>query len=306
MPQKYQVASKQRSGGLIQNRKIIVGVRSRPGLKQEDSIAQIDPRLALDDLGRWNDFDICHQFVAQHLSKRIEIELSASSECSREVLVADDHRALERSVPEEVIGMGMGVDEVPNRLQRHCADGRKQTVAFAHASPTVNHRDSVAADNESNVGDCALVLPCHHTNDTDVSIHTRSNLGHGQRIGRFARPSSRHDSQERRNQDQTCGRVPLIGQLKRHLAISRISSERLPQCGNTATNNPDFLAAPLHLSDASLIFSCTPKSTDTEFSELIPVVGGTGKSGCATLGSELEARTEPIDKSKSSLTPITF
>jgi len=32
-------------------------------------------------------------------------------------------------------------------------------------------------------------------------------------------------------------------------------------------------------SNASLIFSCTPKNTDTEVSGLIPVVGGTGKSG---------------------------
>jgi len=39
MPQKYQVASEQGCGGLIQNRKIIVGVRGPPGLKQEDSIA---------------------------------------------------------------------------------------------------------------------------------------------------------------------------------------------------------------------------------------------------------------------------
>src|SRR5262245_27931259 len=64
MPQKDQVASEQRFGGLIQNRKIIVGMRGPPGPEQEDSIAQIDPRLTLDDL-RWrNDFDICYQFVA--------------------------------------------------------------------------------------------------------------------------------------------------------------------------------------------------------------------------------------------------
>ena len=39
MPQKYQVASEQGCGGLIQNRKIIVGVRGPPGLEQEDSLA---------------------------------------------------------------------------------------------------------------------------------------------------------------------------------------------------------------------------------------------------------------------------
>src|SRR5262245_38819865 len=147
-------------------------MRGLPGLEQEDSIAQIDPCLALDDLRRRNDFDICHQFVAQYSSKSIEIELAANSERSREVLVADDHRALERSVPEDVIGMRMGVDDVPNRLRRHCPDGLKQAAPFAHASPAVNHSDSVAAYNESNVGDCALVLPCHHSNDTDVGIKT--------------------------------------------------------------------------------------------------------------------------------------
>jgi hypothetical protein len=158
MPQKYEVASKQRSGGLVQNRKIIVGVRGPPGLEQEDSIAQIDPRLALDDL-RWrNDFDTRHQFVAQYSSKGIEIELTASGERSRKVPVADDHGALERSVPEDVIGMGMGIDDVPNRLRRHCADGCKQSASFAHASPAVNHSDSV--------------LPCHHSNGTDVGIKT--------------------------------------------------------------------------------------------------------------------------------------
>jgi hypothetical protein len=39
-----------------------------------------------------------------------------------------------------------------------------------------------------------------------------------------------------------------------------------------------FSAAPL-FSIASLIFSCTPKSTDTQFSEFIPVLGAMGKSG---------------------------
>src|SRR5262249_53672882 len=266
MPQKYQVASKQRSGGLIQNRKIIVGVRRLPSLEHQDSIAQIDPRLALDDL-RWrNDFDICHQFVAEYSSKGIEIELAASSERSREVFVADDHSTLERSVPEDVIGMGMGVDDVPNRLRRHCADGCKQSVPFAHASPAVNHRDSVAADDKSDICGCALVLPCHHGNGTDVGIQTRCDLSHGQRIGRFARPSSRHDSQQRRCQGQNMRSRSTDWSIERHLAISRISSERLPQCGNTATNIR-----------ASLIFNCTPKSTNTEFSELIPVIGVTGK-----------------------------
>src|SRR6266480_3349429 len=102
MPQKYEVASKQRSGGLVQHRKIIVGVRGPPGLEHEDSIAKIDPRLALDDLGWRNDLDVCHQLVAQHSSKGIEIEPTASGECSREVLVADDRRALECGVPEDV------------------------------------------------------------------------------------------------------------------------------------------------------------------------------------------------------------
>ena len=197
MPQKHQVAGKKRSGRLVQPCKVIVRMRGPPGLEHEDSIAKIDPRLAFDDL-RWrDDFDVCHQFVAQHPSKGIEIELTASGECSREVLVADDHRALECSVPKDVIGMGMGIDDVPNRLRRHCADGRKQAAPFAHASAAVNHSDSVAADDKSEVGDCALVLLCHHGNGADVSIETGRDLGYRQRIG-FAWLSSRHGSQERR------------------------------------------------------------------------------------------------------------
>jgi len=47
MPQKYQVASEQGCGGFIQNRKIVVGVRGPPSLKQKYSIAQIDPRFRL-------------------------------------------------------------------------------------------------------------------------------------------------------------------------------------------------------------------------------------------------------------------
>jgi hypothetical protein len=112
--------------------------------------------------------------------------------------VADNNGFLERSIPEEVIGMGMSVNDVPNGLRRHCVDGGKQAAPFAYASPTVNHSDSVAADDESDVGDCTLVLPCHHSNGTDMGIKTRRDLGHGQRIGRFARPSSRHNSQEGR------------------------------------------------------------------------------------------------------------
>src|SRR5262245_33059681 len=83
---------------------------------------------------------------SQYWSKGIKIELAASGERSREVLVADDNGTLECSVPEDVIGMGMGIDDVPNRLRRHCADGCKQAAPFAHASPAVNHSDRLAAD----------------------------------------------------------------------------------------------------------------------------------------------------------------
>src|SRR5262245_32898415 len=103
---------------------------------------------------RRKDFDICHQFIAQQATKGIEIELAASSKRSREVLVTDDLGALESSVAEEVIGMGMGIDDVPNWLCRHCADGCKQTAAFAHASAAINQSDSVVTDDKSHVGDC--------------------------------------------------------------------------------------------------------------------------------------------------------
>ena len=213
MPQEYQVAGKQRPGGLVQHRKIIVGVRGPPGLEHEHAIAEIDPRLALDHLRRWNDLDVCHQLVAQHAAKGIEIEPAARCQRAREVLVADDHRALEGGVPEDVIGMRMGIDDVPDRLRRHCADGRQQAAPFAHASAAVDHRDGVAADDKSDVGDRALVLPCHQRNGADVGIEARRDLGHGQRIGRFAWPSIRHGGQERHDRGQTCGRVPPIGRV---------------------------------------------------------------------------------------------
>ena len=216
MPQEYQVAGKKRSGGLVQHRKIIVGVRGAPGLEHEDPVAKIDPRLVLDDPRRRDDLDLCHQFVAQHSSKGIEIELAASGECSREVLVADDHRAFESGVPEDVIGVGMGIDDVSNRLRRYRADGCKQAAPFAHAAAAVDHSHSVVADDESEVGDCALVLRCHHGNGAEVSIKTGRDLGYRQRIGCFSWPSSRHGSQERRHQGKARGDIPPMGRAARH------------------------------------------------------------------------------------------
>ena len=71
MPQKYQVAGEQRPGGLVQHRQIIVGVRGPPGLEHEDAIAEIDPRLALDDLRRRNDLDLRHQIVTRAVQRSL-------------------------------------------------------------------------------------------------------------------------------------------------------------------------------------------------------------------------------------------
>src|SRR5262249_55247212 len=101
---------------------------------------------------------------------------AASGERSREILVADDYGALECSVPENMIGVGVGINDVPNRLRRHCADRCKEAEPFTQASPAVNHSDSVAADYESDIGDCTLVLRCHHSNGTNVGINTRRDL----------------------------------------------------------------------------------------------------------------------------------
>ena len=110
--------------------------------------------------------------------------------------MADDNGAIECSVSEHVIGVGMGINDVPNWLRRHCADRCKQASPFPQASPAVNHSDSAAADYKSDIGDCTLVLRCHHSNGTDVDINTRRDLSHGQRIGRFAPSGSRHVTQE--------------------------------------------------------------------------------------------------------------
>jgi hypothetical protein len=93
--------------------------------------------------------------------------------------------------PENVIGVGVGINDVPNRLRRHCADRRQQPAPFAHGCRRCRiTATALAADDKSDVGDGALVLPRHHGDGADVDIEAGRDLGHGQRIGGFARPAA--------------------------------------------------------------------------------------------------------------------
>src|SRR6202030_2500656 len=121
VPQKDEIAGKQRLSGLVQKREVIVRMGSAPRTKRQGAVAEIELGLTVDLLLRCNKLDV-GQHVAHDASECVEVERSAHRECAWQIAMTDEYRTLpgKGGIAEHVIRMGMGVDYVADRL---CGDG---------------------------------------------------------------------------------------------------------------------------------------------------------------------------------------
>jgi hypothetical protein len=163
MGQKHQIARKQGSGVFIEHREIAIAMRGRPRLQHEGPSSEIQLERARHKQRRRHDADLVDQLIAHGPAKCIEIELSARGERAWQVRVADKNRSVlhESGVTEDMIGMAVRVDDVADRLAGAGANGCHQLPSLADAATRIDHGDRILADDETNIGNCAVVVACH-------------------------------------------------------------------------------------------------------------------------------------------------
>src|SRR5262249_22981216 len=110
----------------------------------------------------------------------------------RQIPMTHEHRAfvLEGRVAEYVVGMHMRVDDIADGLGRMGADRSKQPASLAHAAAGINDRDSVVADDETEIGNGTLVVMGHKLERADMSKHSTRQLRYGERFKESLRVGS--------------------------------------------------------------------------------------------------------------------
>src|SRR5882757_6246956 len=88
--------------------------------------------------------------------------------------------AHEGGVAKDMIRMAVRVDDVPDRLVGTGADRRKQLLSLTNAAAGIDHGNSVFANNESDIGNCAVVLARHERGLAVVYEQARSDFAYGQ------------------------------------------------------------------------------------------------------------------------------
>ena len=96
--------------------------------------------------------------------------------------MTDEHGSIacERGVAKDVVGMAVGVDDVPDRLVGSRTDRRKQPLALANAASGVDHRNRAFADDESDIRDRAFVLARHQRGLAMVHEYSGGDFAHRQ------------------------------------------------------------------------------------------------------------------------------
>src|ERR1700730_2907073 len=88
--------------------------------------------------------------------------------------MTDEHRGLvlEGRMTEDVIRMRMRADDVANRLVRARAPRGEASGAFPHATAGLDHRNSIVADNETDIGNGPLVVTRHERERACMHEHS--------------------------------------------------------------------------------------------------------------------------------------
>src|SRR5204863_9988238 len=148
---------------LIEHREVAVAMRGWPRPQDEGAFAQIQVERAADEQ-RWrHDADLVDQLIAHGTAKCVEIELSACGQRTWQVRVTDKGRALlhESAIAEKMIGMAVRIDDVPDRLAGPGTNGCHQLSSFAEAATRIDHGDRILSNDETDIGNRAVVLACH-------------------------------------------------------------------------------------------------------------------------------------------------
>src|SRR5579859_6130604 len=64
-------------------------------------------------------------------------------------------------IAKDMIGMAVRIYDEADWLFRMRSNSREQLLALAHAPSRIDHRDRLAADDEAEIGDGALIFPRH-------------------------------------------------------------------------------------------------------------------------------------------------
>ena len=77
--------------------------------------------------------------------------------------MADEGRSVlhEGGIAENVIGVAMRVDDVADRLVGPRANGCQQSSSLAKAATGIDHGDGILSDDETDIGNRAVVLARH-------------------------------------------------------------------------------------------------------------------------------------------------
>ena len=134
--------------------------------------------LAIDHQLRRDELDLVDQSRPHDAAKCVAVERAAQGERLRQIGVPDESRTClrERRIAEQVIGMRMAVDHIADGFGGQRPDGGEQPRAFAHAAAGIDHGDQVLSDDDTDVGDVALVLRGHQRGFPEVHVDARGNF----------------------------------------------------------------------------------------------------------------------------------
>src|SRR5438094_249170 len=117
-------------------------------------------------------------------------------------------------IAEHVVGMSMGVDDVADRLAGAGPYRGEQRLAFAEAAPRIDHGHRVLTDNETDIGNGALVLSRHQRDGAGMDEDSRRDFTYRQ----FGWPGT------------CCASVPIRAICRSRMKRVRDSRTRSPGC----------------------------------------------------------------------------
>src|SRR5258705_6475582 len=138
-------------------------MRGRPRPQDEGPSTEIQVERAADEQ-RWrHDANLVDQLIAHGAAKCIEIELSARGQRAWQVRVADKGRSVlrESAVAEKMIGVAVRIDDIPDRLVGSGPNSRHQLSSLADTAAGIDHGDRILSDDETGIGNRAVVRTWH-------------------------------------------------------------------------------------------------------------------------------------------------
>jgi hypothetical protein len=130
----------------------------------------------------------------------------------------------------------MRIDDVADRLTCPCVNGCHQLPSFTNAATCIDHRDRVLANDETDIGDRAVVLTRHLRGFAIVHEHAIRDGIDGQFLLLRARGCCRSQHRERdRNQ---CGTSHISASVSARSAVGNSMLRRSQVCVAARATRP--------------------------------------------------------------------